>query len=298
MTERKIEMFTVVLHTLRRFRGQIIGWGLGLALYAAFLTSFYDTIAKQSEQFEKLLQSYPREIFAFFGDTTNLASPEGYLTLEFFSYMSLIIGIFAILGGSGLLASDEENGTLDLVMAHPISRSGLFLGRLIAFLIAIVAILATNWLGFIVAMNWSTLDIGWGEMAGPFLSLFAILVLFGSLALFLSMVLPSRRSAAMISGVLMVASFFITSLSRLDESLQDIARFSPMNYYQSGEAISGLNNEWFFALLAAAMVFAIISWWLFQRRDIRVGGEGGWRLPRLRPTMYIALPRPANVKRG
>ncbi|MBI2844920.1 MAG: ABC transporter permease subunit [Chloroflexi bacterium] len=272
-------MLTVILHTMRRFRGQIIGWGIGLALYAAFLSSFYDTIAKQSEQFEKLLQNYPQEIFAFFGGTTNLVTPEGYLTLEFFSYMPIIIGIFAVLAGSGLLASDEENGTMDLVLAHPISRSGLFLGRLLALLVATMAILAVNWLGFLVAMNWSSLDIGLVEMARPFLSLFAILMLFGSLALFLSMVLPSRRSAAMISGVLMVASFFITSLARLDKSLEDIARLSPMNYYQSGEAIKVLNNDWFLGLLAAAGVFVLASWWLFQRRDIRVGGEGGWRLP-------------------
>jgi len=23
----------------------------------------------------------------------------------------------------------------------------------------------------------------------------------------------------------------------------------------------------------------VIAWWRFERRDIRVGGEGGWRLP-------------------
>jgi hypothetical protein len=33
--------------------------------------------------------------------------------------------------------------------------------------------------------------------------------------------------------------------------------------------------------LALAILFAIVAWWRFERRDIRVGGEGGWRRPSL-----------------
>jgi ABC-2 type transport system permease protein len=55
-----------------------------------------------------------------------------------------------------------------------------------------------------------------------------------------------------------------------------------MKYYQGGLAIRGMNWEWFAGLMIAAAVFALLAWWLFLRRDIRVGGEGGWKLPNLR----------------
>jgi len=29
------------------------------------------------------------------------------------------------------------------------------------------------------------------------------------------------------------------------------------------------------------MVLALLAWWRFERREIRVGGESGWRLPKL-----------------
>jgi hypothetical protein len=35
------------------------------------------------------------------------------------------------------------------------------------------------------------------------------------------------------------------------------------------------------------VVFAALAWWCFQRRDIRVGGEGGWQLPRLSPLAWL-----------
>jgi len=274
-------MMTVFRYTLRRFRGQILGWGIALALLAVLLVSMYDSFAGEQEQFAELLELYPSEITAFIGDITAMATPEGWVSIEFFSYMPLILGIFGVLMGSGLLVSHEESGTLDLIMAHPVSRTALFMGRLLAFVTATVAILVITWLGFIVSMTWSSMEIGWGRMWLPLLSLLAELLLFGTISLFLSMLLPSRRLAATTAGLLLVASFFITGLAKIDDSLEPVAKLSPLNYYQTQEAFQGLNGTWLAGLLAAAVLFAALAWWRFQRRDIRVGGEGGWRLPAL-----------------
>jgi ABC-2 type transport system permease protein len=242
------------------------------------MVSFYDTVAEQQEQFEELIKNYPPEMMAFFGGFTSFATPEGYLSAEYFSLMPLILGIFAVLAGSGLLASDEEKGTLDLILAHPVSRTSLFMGRLLAFVVATLTILAVGWLGIVVAMSQSSMEVGWGKMALPFLSLLAVLMIFGMLALLLSLLLPSRRMSAMAAGLALVASFFITGLARISDSLKTIAKLSPLNYYQSGYAISGLNGEWLGGLLSAALIFAALAWWRFERRDIRVGGESGWGL--------------------
>ncbi len=274
-------MATIFRYTLRRFRGQILGWGIALALLGVLLVSMYDMIAAEQDQLEDLLKLYPQEFTAFFGDFSAFGTPEGFLAVEFFSYMPLILGIFAVLMGSGLLVSDEESGQLDLIMAHPIGRTALFLGRLLAFVAATVAILAIAWLGLVVPMNWSSMDLGWGRLWLPMLSLLAELLLFGMMALFLSMVLPSRRLAATTAGLLLVASFFITGLAKINQDLEPVAKLSPLNYHQAQEAFQGLNGTWLAGLLGSAVVFAALAWWRFQRRDIRVGGEGGWRLPSL-----------------
>ncbi len=274
-------MMTVFRYTLRRFRGQILGWGIALALYGVLLVSMYDMIAAEQEQFQDLLEIYPPELAAFMGGMSSFATPEGFVSIEFFSFMPLILGIFGVLMGSGLLVSDEENGRLDLIMAHPVSRTALFLGRLLAFVAATVAILAIAWLGLIVSMTWSSMDIGWGRIWLPLLSLLAELLLFGTISLLMSIVLPSRRMAATTGGLLLVASFFITGLAKINENLEPVAKLSPLNYYQTQDAFQGLNGAWLAGLLGSALVFAALAWWRFQRRDIRVGGEGGWRLPSL-----------------
>ncbi len=272
-------MLTVFKHALRRSRGQIIGWGLALFLLGVYLVPFFDTFAGQQEQFMQLLSSFPKELMAFFGDMTTMFTPTGYLTIEFFSYMPLIIGVFAVVSGSGLLAADEENGTLDLVLAHPVSRTSIFVGRFAAFVLALVGILFIGWLGLVLPLASSeSLNIGAGQVAQPFLSLLAVLLVFGTLALALSMVLPSRKLAASAAGLLLVANFFVNGLARLSRDLKPIDDVLPFHFYQSGDAINGLNVGWFAGLLAVAALFTVAAWWRFQRRDIRVAGEGGWRL--------------------
>jgi ABC-2 type transport system permease protein len=184
----------------------------------------------------------------------------------------------------GDFVADEKNGTLDLVLAHPVSRSTLFLGRLLAFAAATLTILVLSWLGFLIAMPWSRLDVSFLSMARPYVSLAAESFCFGGLALLLSVVLPARRAAAMTAGVVLLSSFFVTTLARLDPSLEPVARFSPIYYYQGGGAIEGLNATWLAGLFAVTGLFSVLARWCFERRDIRVVGEGGWRLRREKAT--------------
>jgi ABC-2 type transport system permease protein len=266
---------------MRRFRGQIIGWGIGLFLLGLLLVSLFDEFAGQQEVLNELLAIYPEELMAFFGDFTNMGTPEGWLGIEFFSYMPLVLGIFPILAGTGLLVSDEESGRLDLILGHPVTRSAMLFGRLFAFVASSILICLIAWVGLVVPMLWSTMEADIVKLFLPFISLLAEIILFGAIAILFSLLLPSRRVAGMTAGLILVASFFITGFAELTSVLEGAARFSPLTYYQSTDAMQGLKVDWIAGLLVVAILFILFSWWLFQRREIRVGGEGGWNLTTL-----------------
>jgi ABC-2 type transport system permease protein len=196
-----------------------------------------------------------------------------------------VLGIYAVLAGSSLLIGDEENGTLDLILAHPVSRTRLFFGRLVALCTSLAIILAIAWLAFLAGVSQSEgmASLTALDLMRPFLSLYALLLLFGGLCLLLSMVLPSRNMAAMVGGLILVGSYFIQSLSTINEQLEKVAPYLPLHYYQSSQAVSKLNGNWLAGLAAAALLFILLAWWLFLRRDIRVSGEGSWRRPWFRP---------------
>jgi len=293
-------------YRLRRLRGQILGWGIALALLGLVLVQFYDSIAAQQDQLSQLIENYPKEFIAFFGEIDDYSTPSGFLSIEFFSYMPLIVGVFSILIGSGLLVSDEESGRLDLIMAHPVSRAALYWGRSFAFILATAAILVITWFGLAAPAALGAMDLGWIEMALPIISLFACLAFFGTLSVLLSLLLPSRRMAAMVGGLLLVAGYFLTALARINTDLEPVAKLSPLYYYQGGEAMNGLNVAWFAGLLGIAAIFAVLGSWRFERRDIRVGGEGAWQRPTLfsrvklqrsRTGSEVSVPRGATVGR-
>jgi len=277
-------MLAELKHTLGRMRGQMIGWGIGLALYGLVMISFYDSIAGM-ENFQQFMEAYPEQMQAFFKSMAELNTPKGYLGTYYFSYMQLIIGILAISAGAGLLVSDEERGILDLVLAHPISRTALFWGRLLGLVAVLVLVLAVSWLSWVIPSGGTGLKLTWIEFLRPFLPLFALLLLFGTLALLLSMLLPSGRVAGMISGALLVADFLLVGLANSNQELKSIVKFTPLYYFQGGDAVTGLNWGWLGGLLAVSVLFAVVAWLLFRRRDIRVGGERSWRLPSLKAVL-------------
>jgi ABC-2 type transport system permease protein len=277
-------MFAEFKHTIHRLRGQAVGWSIGLVLYGLLLGSFYDTMATM-EGIDELLKSYPQEMLAFFGSMTEITTPWGYLDTEYFILINLIIGIFAIGACVNLIVGDEEKGLLDLVLAHPISRSRLYWGRLLAFTTVIAGILLIAWLSLVIPSSAYGFDLTPTEFLRPFLSLFAISMFFSTLALLLSLILPSTRIAGMLSGALMVANFLLIGLSKINTDLEPFMKVTPMVYYQGGYAIKGLEWGWFFGLLTMALIFALLAWIPFLKRDIRVSGEHSWQLPK------ISLPR-------
>ncbi|NLY39199.1 MAG: hypothetical protein GX044_07855, partial [Firmicutes bacterium] len=65
-------------HALRRLRGQIIGWAVGVALYSLVMAFFFPSIG-QMENIDGYLSLFPKEMFAFFENLYAIGTPLGYL---------------------------------------------------------------------------------------------------------------------------------------------------------------------------------------------------------------------------
>ncbi|RLD08294.1 MAG: hypothetical protein DRI65_02615 [Chloroflexota bacterium] len=291
MGRRTNKMFTVIRYSLRNSRGAIIGWGIGLAALAIMMGSLFDMMAGSNEMMD-MMNAYAATMpeFAEIFNMGAMNTPIGWLDVEYFSFMPLIIGLFATGAGASLLALDEEGGTLDLILAHPVSRTVLFWGRFLANTLVIIILLLISWASLLLTMTWSeNFTLPAFELLLPFISLFGIMLFFTTLSLLFSMLLPARRTASMLAGMLVVASFFITLLAGVVDELERAADFSPLTYLETATAIEdGLNLVWFGIFIAIDLVLVLISWQLFQRRDVRVGGEGSWRLQDLK-TIFVKI---------
>lgn len=269
-------MITIFFHSLRKSRFVILGWGLVLGALGLFIVLYYDNLAQQQVFQDQLLQAIPPDLMAFMGNIDSLSTPDGYLSLQFFSYIPAILGILAAGQGAAVIASDEEKGYLDILLAHPISRRSYFWGRFVSMVIILAVTLLVTWLGFILALVWSDIGLTPLEMLRPFIVLWIFLTAFAAFSSFLSQMLLSQGIASMIGAFVIIASYIISSLANIISDLEKASKYSPMTYYQGADAINGINWTWILYFSAATIYFGLLAWWRFERRDTRIGGEGGW----------------------
>ena len=245
---------------------------------------FYDLVAENERQLRPVLENLKPLVKTFIGgeEAEQIFTPQGFISLRYFAFLPVILGIYGSVSGSGLLAADEERGILDFVLAHPVSRGQFFWGRVIAFTFSLSCIIGLGWLGLWIgvakagSMNFPTF-----QLLLPYLSVFAVTWFFACFSLALSMCVPSRSSAAMISGIVVLGGYIITTLSKAIKGLESWAVFSPLTYFQSN-AMTGLELVPFFKLLLVAFFLLFLARTGFGLRDIRVAGDGGWKLPFIR----------------
>lgn len=257
---------TILRKTLRDLRWHIVGWGLGLAVLAAILVLLFPTIAEQFEGIE--LENIG------FGEIEDVSDPRQFLQLEFFTWAPILLTVFSIIVGGALLAAEEGRGTLEVLLSQPLSRRGLFLGKLAGAVIAVVAILAIAGSGFLLSAPLVDLkgEVTGGELAiAPFVLLpFAWFVI--AATVLAATLTPTRGRAAGLMIVAAVASYVLNIIAGLAESLSWLRFFSPY-YYSDAQRVLTDGPVWQHQalLLAAAVACAALALVAFERREIGVG---------------------------
>ncbi len=269
-------MITLWKQALARMRNAMLAWGGLLGFWVALVAGLYPNFAEEREALDVLLQAYPEEMLAFFGVSglTDLASPHGFLNVEFFSLMPLVLGIHALLVGVNLILEDEAKGVLDLLLAYPISRSTFFGARVLAALTGVAGILGLVYGGLVFGARLGDMDFTAWELARPLLALALQWWVIFALGLFLAQSLGSRGLAGTLTGAYLVTSFFLTGLTKIKPNLEAWARWTPMHYYPGAQVlVEPFDLGPTLGLLLAGGVLVLASWLLFLRHDIRVHGE-------------------------
>ncbi|MBN2047744.1 MAG: ABC transporter permease subunit [Anaerolineaceae bacterium] len=273
-------MRTIFTYTLIKKLAMTLGWGLGLFFLGLYMMPVFDAFndPQMAEVIEGFVGAIPQEVFAFFGNMEDFASPEGFMSVEYFSYMPLILGFVLTAQAGQLFAGMEEEGLLDIFLAYPISRLKFFFGRNLAMLISLVGVLFLAWLGIAIPLGSSEMDVTRLEMLEAFLPLLAMLICIYGVSLFLTMVLPTRSLGLTAANVLLIFTFFINGFAKMDPSLETLSKFSPFHYYQMAYVwTEGLNLEWFWGLNGIGLLGIVLAGLLFLRREFRVSGEGSWQ---------------------
>ena len=265
----------ILLKTVRDLRWQVFWYSLGLSLLGAFVVYIYPSYREQLAEFE-----LPEAMQALIGDV-DFTSPSGFLAAEFYSWAPIMLVVFAIMAGTSALAGEEENGTLDLLLAQPLSRRRLAVSKLAGLTFSSIIIAAGTYIGWLISVPFVDMDVSLARLALANLQMVPLLLAVGFLAVWCSAVFPDRKLATGVVTAIAVVSYVVNYLSALVDVLKPLAWASLFNYAEGGDTLTGSYDEWKpLVLLGLAGLFALLALASFERRDLGVRG-GGLVLPGL-----------------
>lgn len=255
---------------LDRRRG-LVGWGIGVVALVLVTVLFYPSI-EGNQELNELLEDYPDAARALIGaGELDLVSPAGYLNSQLFALVApIVVAIFAIGAGAGAVAGDEERGTMELLLAQPLSRTRLVAERSAAMTAGVALLCALTFAATWGGARAVGMEIGAGPIAAACVGLLLLGLVAGAVALAAGCA-TGRRSAGIATGAaVMTAGYLLDSLGQVIDALAPWRPLSPFRWYDSAARLTDGLAPGLLVLPAAAAVLAVAGGVLFARRDLRL----------------------------
>ena len=272
-------MIDLLRHELRVRRGSFIGWALGLAFFCSIYTLIYPNLPAEVREIDPralaLLESIGIQTFATY---------EGFILGTLFNFLPLLVGLFGVVVGAGALGGEEDDGTLELLAALPVSRVQLVLVKTLA--LAIGAALVILFDGLVAAGVFSLLGLDTPVTAlDMFLtvqSMWVMAFVFLAIGLFLGAYLPNHGVALGVALAALFTSFFGDNLAGMAPVLEPLQPFLPHCHYESVIHMLTGDVAWreIGILVAIGVGFVLLAVLSFQRRNLTVG-VWPWQRPRV-----------------
>jgi ABC-2 type transport system permease protein len=251
-------------------RRGLLGWAAGVGAVAVMYAAFYPSVSKPA--FANAMANYPEGIKRAF-NLEDITSPAGYLGSYVFGLLvPVLLIIFTVITGSRAIAGDEESGVLDLVLAHPVSRTRLLLSRLGALAVEVVFICAVAYLLLLAISGPAKLSsIGAGHLGAATVQLALFGLFFAALALAIGAATGRRAAAVAVTTVVAAAGYFANNLAPQVRGLHWAQKLSPFYWYTAGQPLrQGLQLGYCALLLGVTAVLAAAAVAGLGRRDLAV----------------------------
>lgn len=273
-TRKGAELLAVLRQAVRRRRLGTLWWSLGLVAFVALLALAYPTVRDNSE-LDKTFAGLPPSVQAALGLGPNgsLTSPVGYLNSQYFAnILPALLLIFAIGLAAWAISGDEAAGTLELLLANPVSRFRVAAERAGALVVLLTALTLAAAAALVLLAPAVGLDQGLGadRLIAATIASALLALTFAAVAFCLGAATASRSLAIAVSSALAVAAFVIQGLAAQMPALRPLRALSPWQWDLGSNPLQhGLTLQAWLLPLAVSLVLMALGAAGLARRDLR-----------------------------
>jgi ABC-2 type transport system permease protein len=256
-------------HLWRSQRLKLLVVCLAIAAWSLFLPVIYQSFGSQMRA---LVDSgvIPKQFTDFGGG--DVFSLGGAIALGYIHPIAIIlVAIFAVGFSTTAIAGERQRGTLEVILARPLSRLSLYGTILVALILFLALVLAAAIAGTIIG---ATLAGVAGELPFerlPVLWLNGMLLwgAIGAIGLAASVSFDRLTPAVGVTVAIVIVAYFLEILGSLWPDAKGLQQYSLFHYLAARDVLSGTVNA--AGLLVLAGVAAVAIAWAvveFPRRDL------------------------------
>jgi len=256
-------------HVWRAHRGRLVIVAAALVGWGALLPIIFDAFG---EQFQTLMDSgaIPSQLAQFGGG--DIFSLAGSISLGYIHPIAIgLMLVFAVGFAASSLAGERQRGTLEILLARPVSRRGLVGTVLAASALFVIITSGAQTLGALLgtAVVGRIDELGAGNLPILWLNAALLFGAFAAISVAASASFDRLTPALGLSLGFVLVSYFLDTVGQLWPDAAFLQTYALPHYLDVRAALAGLPDPGDFAVLAAVIAVAVtVTLVVFERRDL------------------------------
>lgn len=255
----------VLTHVLRTELRSTLLWSLAVALVAGLYTTAYSAVGgSKADVVGKLPQGLVTAL-----DLGAIGTPAGYLASTVYGILGpALLLVFVVTRAARLLAGQEEDGTLELELAHPVARRRVYAERLTATAMAALWLVVVLTAAVLLAGRVIALNVGAGDVVAGSAGLLLLVLAIGTVT-FAAGAVTGRRTTALVAGASLGVASYVANALGVSVGLPWLVDVTPWSWYLGAQPLTtGLDVGGLVKLAALGVLATGVGAAVFARRDL------------------------------
>ncbi len=260
----------VFIYEMRQYRKSILSWSIAFAIMAFVFLSATPLFINETSSMKDLLSGFPEAVTDAMGiNMENFFSAVGFYSYVFL-YISLAASIQAMNLGLGVISKENRMKTADFLLTKPMSRTKIYLQKLLAVLCSLLITEAVFLLSAILSIHVITKgDYDFTSFLLINLSFVLIQMVYFAIGLFVATVVARIKSPISVTMGVCFGTFLAGMVGAILES-EALRYFSPLKYYATNYIMENHSFETRYLVLGVSLslAFVVASYILYVKMDV------------------------------
>jgi ABC-2 type transport system permease protein len=262
----------IFIRELKSNLKSLLVWSVIIAVLIIMAASKFSAFAGDPEML-KILDSLPPAMLDVFGMRAfNLTTLSGFYGIMFI-YFGLMAAIASAMWGSDIISKEERNKTVEFSLVLPVSRSRVITAKALAALINCIAFVLITWgISVVAVQSFNPDQAFYSYLALQMRAMFVIEMIFLAIGLMLGCVMKQYKRSASIAVGIILASYFMSIVSGMQEKLDFLKWFTPFKYFDAADLFrsGSMNNTYLLLSAGIILVCVAVSYLVYNRRDLYI----------------------------